>query len=81
VILTAAAAAQLVSHTLSMYVQVYVGPESLFRAYLLAIGLFLIIVMPLTLALSTAGTALSQLVFSIALIFLCHSRLRRKGAA
>jgi O-antigen/teichoic acid export membrane protein len=81
VILTAAAAAQLVSHTLSMYVQVYVGPESLFRAYMLAIGLFLIMVFPLTFAFSTAGTALSQLVFSAALIFLCYSRLRRKSAA
>jgi len=81
VILTAAAAAQLVSHTLSMYVQVYVGPESLFRAYLLAIGLFLVAVFPLTYAFSTAGTAFSQLVFSLALIFLCHWRLRRANAA
>jgi O-antigen/teichoic acid export membrane protein len=77
VILTAAGASQLISHTLSMYVQVYVGPESLFRAYMLAIAVFLIAVLPLTSAFAIAGTATAQLLFSLVLIYLCHSALRR----
>ena len=81
VILTAAAGAQLISHTLSMYVQVYVGPESLFRVYLLAIAVFLLAVFPLTSAWSISGTAAAQLLFSLALIFFCHSALRRTNAA
>jgi O-antigen/teichoic acid export membrane protein len=77
VILTAAAASQLISHTLSMYVQIYVGPERLFRIYLLAIAVFLIAVFPLTSAFSIAGTAIAQLLFSLGLIYFCHSALRR----
>jgi O-antigen/teichoic acid export membrane protein len=81
VILTAAAAAQLISHTLSMYVQVYVGPERLFRVYLVAIGIFVIAAFPLTSALSISGTALAQLLFSLSLIYFCHLALRRTDAA
>lgn len=81
VILTAAAASQLISHTLSMYVQVYVGPERLFLAYLLAIALFLVAVVPLTLLLSTNGTALAQMLFALALIYACYSALRKTDAA
>lgn len=81
VILTAAAASQLISHTLSMYVQVYVGPERLFHVYVFAIILFAIAVFPLTAALSTTGTALAQFLFSLALIYFCHMALRRAGAA
>jgi hypothetical protein len=81
VILTAAAAAQLISHTLSMYIQVYVGPEKLFRVYVLAIIPFLIVVLPLTASFSIAGTAMAQLLFSLTLIYLCHSALRRTDAA
>src|SRR6185295_9678103 len=73
VILTTAAAAQLISHTLSMYVQVYVGPERLFRIYMLAIVAFIIAVLPLTSAFAIAGTATAQLLFSLILIILCHS--------
>ncbi|HEY6663227.1 MAG TPA: lipopolysaccharide biosynthesis protein [Sphingomicrobium sp.] len=80
VILTAAAASQLISHTLSMYVQVYVGPERLFHVYAFAIVLFAIVVFPLTSALATTGTALAQLMFSLALIYFCHWALRRAGA-
>jgi hypothetical protein len=75
-ILTAAAATQLISYTLSMYVQVFVGPERLFRAYVIAIILFLAAVFPLTSSLSVNGTAIAQLLFSCALIYLCHSELR-----
>jgi O-antigen/teichoic acid export membrane protein len=81
VILTAAAAAQLISHTLSMYVQVYVGPERLFRVYLVAIGIFVIAAFPLTSAFSISGTALAQLLFSLSLIYFCHLALRRTDAA
>jgi len=81
IILTAAAASQLISHTLSMYVQVYVGPERLFRTYALAIAIFLIAVIPLTSLFSINGTALAQVLFSIALIYSCLSTLRRIGAA
>ena len=81
VILTGAAAAQLISHTLSMYIQVYVGPEKLFRVYVLAMAVFLVVVFPLTSALSITGTALAQLMFSLALIYFCHLALRRTNAA
>jgi O-antigen/teichoic acid export membrane protein len=76
VILTAAAAAQLIGYTLSMYVQVYVGPEHLFKAYMGAIALFLLAVAPLTSAIAITGTAIAQLLFSFALIYLCHMTLR-----
>lgn len=81
VILTGAAAAQLISHTLSMYVQVYIGPEKLFRLYALALIPFVIAVLPLTFALSISGTALAQLLFPIALIMLCDRALRTRHAA
>lgn len=81
VILTAAAAAQLISHTQSMYVQVYVGPEWLFRIYVLAIAVFAAVILPLTFEFSMTGTAFAQLLFSLALIFLCHLTLRRTNAA
>ena len=77
VILTAAAASQLISHTLSMYVQVYIGPVRLFHIYMLAIAIFLIVVVPLTLEFATTGTALAQLLFSFALIYFCHLSLRK----
>jgi O-antigen/teichoic acid export membrane protein len=64
-----------------MYVQVYIGPESLFRIYMLAIAVFLVTVLPLTSAYTIAGTAIAQLLFSLALIYLCHLALRRKDAA
>jgi O-antigen/teichoic acid export membrane protein len=76
VILTAAAAAQLISHTLSMYVQVYAGPEKLFFAYVAALAVFLAAVLPLTSAWSLAGTAIAQLLFTLALIGCCHLALR-----
>lgn len=81
VMLTAAAAAQLISHTLSMYVQVYSGPEKLFRVYAVAIIPFLLLVFPLTSAVSISGTAIAQLLFSLTLVYLCHLALRRTDAA
>lgn len=76
-ILTAAAGAQLISHTLSMYVQVYVSPERLFYAYLGAIAVLAVAVLPLTSALSITGTAIAQLLFTLALIAFCHAALRK----
>ncbi|MBA3511186.1 lipopolysaccharide biosynthesis protein [Sphingomonas sp.] len=77
IILTAAAACQLISHTLSMYVQVYVGPHQLFRVYLLGMAVFLVAVFPLTSLLSITGTALANLLFALAMIYLCHWQLRK----
>lgn len=76
VILTAAAAAQLISHTLSIYVQVYVGPRRLFHVYLLAIAAFVIAIVPLTSILAITGTALAQLLFALVLTYLSHLALR-----
>ena len=76
IILTAAAASQLISYTLSMYVQVYVGPERLFWVYLIAISVFVVAVVPLTSALSMSGAAAAQLLFSVTLIYFCNSALR-----
>lgn len=81
IILTAAAASQLISHTLSMYVQVYVGPERLFRAYVFAVGVFLVAAVPLTSFWSIDGMAVAQLLFALALIYFCHSALRGTRAA
>jgi O-antigen/teichoic acid export membrane protein len=77
VILTAAAAFQLISYTLSMYVQVYLGPQRLFVAHMIAVGVFLVAIAPLTSAFGLRGTSAAQVVFSIALIYLCSSALRR----
>jgi hypothetical protein len=59
-----------------MYVQVYVSPERLFGAYMLALAVFLVAVLPLTTTFSLSGTAAAQVVFSLALIYFCHSALR-----
>lgn len=77
VILTGAAAAQLFSYTLSMYTQVYAGPEKLFQAYVVAIAIFVASAIPLTLLLSLSGTAIAQLMFSLALIGYCHFALTK----
>jgi O-antigen/teichoic acid export membrane protein len=81
VILTAAAAAQLITQTQTMYVQVYAGPEKLFRAYMFAIAIFLAAALPLTLSLSIAGTAIAQLLFTLALTTFCHLALRSAAHA
>ena len=76
VILTIAAASQLISHTLSMYVQVYVGPERLFGSYMLAMAVFVAVAFPLTATFSISGTAMAQMVFSLALVYFCYAALR-----
>lgn len=77
IILVAAAAMQLISHTLSMYVQVYVGPARLLQVYLVALAAFVIVAYPLTAAFSMSGTALAQVSYSLILIFLCRSALQK----
>ena len=76
VILTAAAGAQLISQTQTIYVQVYVGPERLLAGYLVALAVFLLAAVPLTLSFSMAGTATAQLLFTLALITICTFALR-----
>jgi O-antigen/teichoic acid export membrane protein len=77
VILMAAAAAQLVSHTYALYVQVFVSPARLFLIYLLATLVFAISAPPLTLWLSIEGTALAQVAFALSLTFMGAFILRR----
>jgi O-antigen/teichoic acid export membrane protein len=76
VILTAAAVAQLISSTPSMFVQVYRGPRLLLLLIVLANLLFAVTAVPLTYMFSIDGTAAAQLIFAVALILLCNSALR-----
>jgi O-antigen/teichoic acid export membrane protein len=80
VILTAAAAAELISSTPSMFVQVYRGPRLLLLLILLATLLFAVTAVPLTYMFSTSGTALAQLIFGTVLVLLCNFALRKIGA-
>jgi O-antigen/teichoic acid export membrane protein len=77
VILTAAAIAQLISFTPSMCVQVFRGPKTLLLLYVIVTIVFAAAAVPLTFALSITGMALAQLVFSIALTFLCNLVLQQ----
>jgi O-antigen/teichoic acid export membrane protein len=77
VILTAAAIAQLISFTPSMCVQVFRGPKILLLLYVIVTIVFVVVAVALTLTLSITGMALAQLIFSIALTFLCNVVLLR----
>lgn len=76
VVLTAAAAGQLISHTFSIYVQVFLGPTKLFVNYMLATLVFIVTAPLLTYWFLATGAALAQLLFSVALILICHLALR-----
>jgi len=76
VILTAAAAAQLIGYTPSMYVQVYRGPRLLLLLYVIATAAFAAAAVPLTLQFSITGMAIAQLFFGVVLIVLCKLALR-----
>jgi O-antigen/teichoic acid export membrane protein len=76
VILTAAALAQLISFTPSMYVQVYRSPRLLLLLTSIATIAFAVCGVALTFALSITGTAVAHLLFAIALILLCEFALR-----
>jgi O-antigen/teichoic acid export membrane protein len=79
VILTVAAAVHLFSQTHSIYVQVYVGPTALLRAYVVAVFTFAITALPLTFAFSIIGTAFAQVAFGVIFIVMCHLALHRAG--
>jgi O-antigen/teichoic acid export membrane protein len=79
ILLTAAAAGQLISFTPSMYVQIYRGPRLLLVTYAIATVVFLLAAVPLTYAFSIAGMALAQLVFAIVLTFSCSILLRKRA--
>jgi O-antigen/teichoic acid export membrane protein len=76
VILTAAAAAQLISFGPSMYVQVYSGPKRLLVLYGVASAIFAAAAVVLTFEFSLAGMAMAQLPFGLAVILLCEVQLR-----
>lgn len=76
VILTAAAIAQLISFTPSMYVQVYRGPRLLLLLTAIATIAFAILALALTFTLSITGMAFAHLLFGIVLILLCDFALR-----
>jgi O-antigen/teichoic acid export membrane protein len=76
VILTAAAAAQLISFGPSMYVQVYSGPKRLLVLYGVASAIFAAAAVVLTFEFSLAGMAMAQLLFGLAVILLCEVQLR-----
>jgi O-antigen/teichoic acid export membrane protein len=80
IILTAAAAAQLMSHTPSMYVQVYKGPKRLLALFLIATAAFAASAIPLTMSYSMPGMAVAQLIFGIVLILACELALRSNAA-
>ncbi len=76
VVLTAAAAAQMVSYTPSMYVQVYKGPSRIMWLNLLATAVFVVVAVPLTLGFSMVGMALAQLLCGLTLVGLSLLDLR-----
>lgn len=76
VVLMAAAAAQLISFTPSMFVQVLLGPAKLLLYYVIGTGLFVAAAFSLTLAFGITGMALAQLSFPIALAIMCELGLR-----
>jgi O-antigen/teichoic acid export membrane protein len=77
VVLTGAAAAQLVSHTQSMYVQVFCGPKRLLLLISLTTLAFVAAAVPLTFGFSITGMAAAQLLFPLMFIGLSEVALRR----
>jgi len=75
ILLMLASALQLVSHTLSVYVQVFVSPAALFFIYFIALAVYIVAV-PLGLTLlSVEGAALGQITFCLGVILLSHRAL------
>jgi O-antigen/teichoic acid export membrane protein len=77
VILTAAAAAQLISQTPSIFVQIYRGPRHILLLQVIAAIVFAAVAIPLTFTLSMVGMAIAQLVFGLVLTVLCNIALKR----
>ena len=79
VVLTAAAAGQLISQTPSMCVQVIRGPRHVLYLYVVATLVFAVAAIALTFAWSITGMALAQLLFAIVFTLLCELALRRRS--
>lgn len=76
VLLCGATGLQLIGATYSMYVQAFVGPTALLRAYIPASIAYLGVVFALTPTLGLPGAGLAQIGFFAILALLCRSRLR-----
>lgn len=75
-LLAAAAALQLINQTVSIYVQVYLGPARLLLLYILATLAFIAAAPVLILLFGIEGAALAQVLFVVALIAFCAVALR-----
>jgi O-antigen/teichoic acid export membrane protein len=80
IILTAAAASQLISQTPYMYVQVYRGPKLALLLQAIATVTFVVAAVPLAYAFSIEGMAAAQLLFGIVLTLLSDVALYRVPA-
>lgn len=78
-LLAAAAALQLINQTVSIYVQVYLGPVRLLLLYILATAAFVVAAPVLIAMLGIEGAALAQVLFVAALIAFCVISLRRSA--
>lgn len=70
ILLMLAAALQLISHTLAIYVQVFVSPVRLFSIYLIGFTIYVLAAPLATLAFGMAGTAFAQVLFSVSTILI-----------
>lgn len=81
IVLTAAAGVQLMCHTPSMYVQIYIGPGRLLLFYLVGTVAFALAAVPLTLSFAITGMSMAHLVFGVVLLLLCELSLRSGAIA
>jgi O-antigen/teichoic acid export membrane protein len=75
VLLCMAAALQVVSATYSMYVQAYVGPAEVLRAYVPSLLVFLLVIGPAIAYFGLLGAGLAQMAFFAVLAWACRARL------
>jgi O-antigen/teichoic acid export membrane protein len=80
VLLVAAAGLQIVSATYSMFVQAFIGPTSLLRAYLIATAAFAAFAVPGFLYFGMIGAGMAQLVFVTTLVLSCRHFLQNGRA-
>lgn len=79
ILLVVAAGLQLVSATFSMYVQAFVGPLALLKAYIFSTLAFCVVIATTVPAIGMAGAGWAQLAFVFALTIGCRSALRAGG--
>lgn len=77
VLLCIAATIQIVSATYSMYVQAFVDPVSVLRAYIPALAAFLLVIGPGLVYLGLLGAGLAQIAFFLVLAWACRATLNR----